>query len=122
MYGGMTFGGPPYGKPDTRPRIGKGPVTLHARIRKNLGIKKGDLVSVTETPEGVVITHQKVVASKEFDEIEAILNEHGLTLEEIIESGREIRGELLREMYGIEPVGSNSCRPGRASLQSLLLD
>ena len=34
----------------------KGQVTLPADIRKRLGLKKGDLVAVEGTPEGVLIT------------------------------------------------------------------
>jgi hypothetical protein len=32
----------------------------------------------------------------------AELRKQGLSLDELIESGREIRGELLKEMYGRE--------------------
>ncbi len=84
----------------------KGQVTLPARIRKNLGIKKGDLVSVTESPDGVVITPQKVVAMRALDEIGRALREQGVTLDEWIESGREERDELLMELYGIAPDDS----------------
>ena len=39
----------------------------------------------------------------EIAQVNEALREFGVTLEELIESGREIRGELLREMYGIDP-------------------
>jgi len=78
----------------------KGQVTLPARVRKRLGIKKGDLVAVIETPEGVLITPQEVVATRALAEIGKALKEQGLTLEDMIESGREIREELFREQYG----------------------
>jgi AbrB family looped-hinge helix DNA binding protein len=81
----------------------KGQATLPADIRKQLGLKKGDLVAVEGTPEGVLITPQAVVAAQALDEIGAILREQGLSLDDLIESGREIRGELLRELYGIDP-------------------
>jgi len=79
----------------------KGQVTLPAKVRKKLGLKKGDLVAVTETEEGVLITPQQVVANKALDRIGQILKEKGLSLEELIKSGREIRGEVLRKKYGI---------------------
>jgi AbrB family looped-hinge helix DNA binding protein len=79
----------------------KGQVTLPAAIRKRLGLKKGDLVAVVGTPEGVLITPQEVVASKALDQIGAILREQGLSLEELIEAGRDGRDELMREQYGI---------------------
>ena len=36
----------------------KGQVTISTAIRKKLGLKRGDLVAVMETPEGVFITPQ----------------------------------------------------------------
>ena len=81
----------------------KGQVTLPAAARRRLGIKKGDIVAVKETDDGLLIVPQAVIAANDLDEIGRILNEEGFSLEELIESGREIRGELLREMYGIDP-------------------
>jgi AbrB family looped-hinge helix DNA binding protein len=78
----------------------KGQVTIPTEIRKKLGLKRGDLVAVMETPEGVYITPQQVVATKAFDRIGDILKEQGLSLDELIASGRQIRGELLQETYG----------------------
>jgi antitoxin PrlF len=79
----------------------KGQVTIPQEIRKKLGLKRGDLVAVMETPDGVFITPQQVVASKAFDRIGDILKEQGLSVDELIASGREIRGDLLHETYGI---------------------
>lgn len=85
----------------------KGQITLPADIRRKLGIKKGALVAVTETPDGLLITPQEVVAIKALDRIGELLREKGLTLEELIESGREIRGQMIREKYNIEPDDNN---------------
>jgi AbrB family looped-hinge helix DNA binding protein len=46
----------------------KGQVTIPIDIRKKLGLKRGDLVAVMETPEGVFITPQQVLASKALDQ------------------------------------------------------
>jgi AbrB family looped-hinge helix DNA binding protein len=82
----------------------KGQVTLPAEVRRHLGVKKGDLVAVEETPEGVLITPQAVFAVRELDkmldEIGAALKEQGLTLEDVIERGGAIREELYKERYG----------------------
>jgi AbrB family looped-hinge helix DNA binding protein len=78
----------------------KGQVTLPASMRKKLGLKKGDLVAVLETPDGVLITPQQVLANKTLDRIGEILRGQGLTLEELIDSGAEVREELVREQYG----------------------
>ena len=79
----------------------KGQVTIPTEIRKKLGLKRGDLVAVLETPEGVFITPQQVLAAKALDSIGDILKEKGLSLEELIASGRQIRTELLQETYGL---------------------
>jgi antitoxin PrlF len=79
----------------------KGQVTIPTEIRKKLGLKRGDLVAVMETPDGVFITPQQVVATKALDSIGDILKEKGLSLEELIASGRELRTDILQETYGI---------------------
>jgi antitoxin PrlF len=79
----------------------KGQVTIPTEIRKKLGLKRGDLVAVMETPDGVFITPQQVVATKALDSIGDILKEKGLSLAELIAQGRDIRSDLLQETYGI---------------------
>lgn len=79
----------------------EGQVTLPTEFRKRLGMKKGDLVAVVETPDGLLITPQEVVAARALDRIGAALAEQGRSLEELIESGREERGELIEERYGL---------------------
>jgi antitoxin PrlF len=79
----------------------KGQVTIPTEIRKKLGLKQGDLVAVMETPDGVYITPQQVVATKALDSIGDILKDQGLSLNKLIASGRDIRTDLLQETYGI---------------------
>jgi antitoxin PrlF len=79
----------------------KGQVTLPVEARRKLGLKKGDLVVISETPDGLLLTPQDLIASKALDRIGELLKEKGLTLEELIESGREERTALIEEMYGI---------------------
>jgi AbrB family looped-hinge helix DNA binding protein len=79
----------------------KGQVTLPTEFRKRLRLKKGDLVSVVETPDGLLITPQELVAARALDRIGAALKEQGLSLEELIDSGREERGALIKERYGL---------------------
>jgi antitoxin PrlF len=78
----------------------KGQVTIPAEIRKKLGLKRGDLVAVMETPDGIFITPQQVLATKALDRIGDILKEQGLSLEELTASGRQARTDILQETYG----------------------
>jgi AbrB family looped-hinge helix DNA binding protein len=86
----------------------KGQVTIPREIRKKLGLKRGDLVAVMETPEGVFITPQQVLATKALDRIGDVLKEQGFSLDDLIASGRQIRTDILQETYGItEPPKEN---------------
>jgi AbrB family looped-hinge helix DNA binding protein len=86
----------------------KGQVTIPREIRKKLGLKRGDLVAVMETPEGVFITPQQVLATKALDRIGDVLKEQGFSLDDLIASGRQIRTDILQETYGItEPSKEN---------------
>ncbi|MGH2557933.1 MAG: AbrB/MazE/SpoVT family DNA-binding domain-containing protein [Thermomicrobiales bacterium] len=81
-----------------------GKLTIPPEVQQHLGIKEGDVVIVTETPDGMLVTPRVVAVERALDELGEAIREAGVTLEELIESGREIRGDLLREMYGIEPT------------------
>src|SRR5689334_21763771 len=79
----------------------KGQVTLPADVRKKLGLRKGDLVAVSQTNDGILITPQVLVAKQALAEIGKALKEKGFSLEELMQSSRAIRGDLLQEHYGI---------------------
>ncbi len=79
----------------------KGQVTIPTEIRKKLGLKKGDLVAFVETEDGVLISPREVVAIKAMEKLGEILEENGVTLEDWIASGGDIRGELTKETYGL---------------------
>jgi len=79
----------------------KGQVTLPSNVREKLGLKKGDLVSIMETNEGILISPQQAVASQALDKIGEALREKGLSLEELMESGREERGSIIEKKYGL---------------------
>jgi len=75
----------------------KGQITIPAEIRRKWGLRKGDLVAFVETEAGVVISPQEVIAMEALDQIGRILREKGVTMEELIESGREMRGKITEE-------------------------
>lgn len=80
----------------------KGQVTIPAGIRRKLGLKKGDLIAFRETEDGIMISRQEVVALDLLKEIGDSLRAKGITLDDLLEDGRTLRGELLKEMYGID--------------------
>ena len=80
----------------------KGQVTIPTKIRKKLNLRKGDLVTFIETKEGVLIKPAEILLTEALDEIGKALKSEGITLEQWIERGREIRGKLLDEMYGLK--------------------
>jgi AbrB family looped-hinge helix DNA binding protein len=79
----------------------KGQVTLPADMRRKLGLKKGDLVAVNETPQGVLITPSELITRREIAELDELLKEQGITFEELIESGREMRAGLAKERHDL---------------------
>jgi len=79
----------------------KGQVTIPLEIRRRLNLKKGDLVTFIETDEGVVIRPVEVLVSSALDEIGRALREKGVSLEELLESIRLARGDLIEEEYNL---------------------
>ena len=75
----------------------KGQVTIPAEIRQKLNLKKGDLVTFVETEQGGMIKPAEVIVSEALDEIGETLRKKGISLEELLERGREIRGEIIEE-------------------------
>lgn len=80
----------------------KGQVTIPTAIRRKLNLRKGDLVMFAETEGGVVIKPAEVIFSDALKEIGEALKADGITLEELIERGREIRGKIVEEKYGLK--------------------
>jgi AbrB family looped-hinge helix DNA binding protein len=78
----------------------KGQVTIPTKLRRKLNIKKGDTVMMIETKDGLLIKPAEIVLSETLDEMGKVLKADGITLEEWMERGREIREKLTEEMYG----------------------
>jgi len=80
----------------------RGQVTIPTELRRKFGIEEGGVVAFIETGEGILISPRDVLAMDALDRIGEALKKQGITLEELIESGREIRGEIIKEEYGLE--------------------
>ncbi|MBM4465519.1 MAG: AbrB/MazE/SpoVT family DNA-binding domain-containing protein [Chloroflexi bacterium] len=78
----------------------RGQVTIPIELRRKFGIEEGGIVAFTETEEGILISPREVLAMDALDRIGKVLKERGITLEQLIESGREIRGQIIEEEYG----------------------
>jgi len=78
-----------------------GRVVPPADLREKLGLKQGDSVEAVETPDGVLLMSREAAIERELTEVDADLRKHGVSLDEMIESGREIRGQLVKERYGL---------------------
>jgi antitoxin PrlF len=98
----MTFGGGVVALSQKYSRVQKkGQVTIPVEMRDKLGIKEGDLVTFIETDDGILISRQEVLAIRALDRIGAVLKEQGISLDELMESGREERGKIIKEKYGL---------------------
>ena len=77
----------------------KGQVTIPTEMRKRFGLKKGDRVSFTATEDGILISPQEVVTLKAMKRLGEIIKENGLSLDDLMERGREIRGKIVETKY-----------------------
>ena len=84
----------------------KGQVTIPLEIRRKLNLKQGDMVTFVETENGIMIKPAEVIVSEALDEIGRVLKTKGISLEELIERGRDIRSEIVEEEYGITDTKS----------------
>ena len=76
-----------------------GQITLPIEFRRRYGLKKGDVIVFKETEEGLLISPKEAQVMNLLDEINDGLKAKGITLDELIESGREIRQEIYDERY-----------------------
>ena len=59
-------------------------------------------MALTETEEGILLSPRRALALDALDRIGAVLKEQGTTLDELIESGRDIRAEIVQREYGLD--------------------
>jgi len=72
-------------------------MTLPADVRRRLGLRKGDIFTVMQVGETLVLTRKKLVAPEVADKIAQIMAEDGVTLEDLLSDL-----ELQRERYNNE--------------------
>jgi AbrB family looped-hinge helix DNA binding protein len=79
-----------------------GQITLPIEWRRRHGLKKGDVVVFEETEDGLLISSHESQLRQLLDEIGDALKEKGITLDELIERGREIRQDIHDEKYALD--------------------
>ncbi len=84
-----------------------GSVELPEWFRRKYNIQPGDEVGFLETEAGLLIAPRVELVNQLLDQIGDGLKDRGITLDDLMESGREIRAEMLKEDYGIEAGGDD---------------
>lgn len=80
----------------------RGQVTIPIDLRRRLGIEEGGVVAFVETADGILISPREVLTVEALDRIGQVLREQGIALEDLTEAGREIRGQIVKEEYGLQ--------------------
>lgn len=80
----------------------KGQVTIPIKIRRKLNLRKGDMVMFVETDAGVLIKPAELIVTEALDKIGEALKADGISREKWNKRSREIRKQLLKEMYGLK--------------------
>ena len=86
-------------------QVGKrGVVTLPKKVREKYGIEEGDALHLVDLGGGrFVVTPMMPAVPSLVEEIEAIREEEGVALEDLLAGLREQRERLTREVYGPDP-------------------
>ena len=75
-------------------------LTLPKEICDQLELKPGDVLNLTVENSTLIATAGKKVALDALREIQEAFQRSGITEEELLESGTQIRRELAEELYG----------------------
>lgn len=81
--------------------VENGMVKLPIDIFGDTNVKNGDAVAVIRTDDGVYIVPQEQVGLAALARISELLKESDISLDELITSGRELRGDIIKEKYGL---------------------
>jgi AbrB family looped-hinge helix DNA binding protein len=74
-------------------------VTIPSDVCEQLGLREGDEFDLRVENGTGIIEPRRTRALKALSAIRAALKDAGVTEEELLESGREIRKEIFRERY-----------------------
>ena len=74
-------------------------VTIPRAVCEELGVRPGDRLELRVEDGTLIVRPGRVAALEAIRAIQQALEEAGVTEEELLESGRQIRDELFRERY-----------------------
>ena len=74
-------------------------ITLPKKICEQLGIGPGDVLELSLEDSVLVARPRKVAALEALREIREAFERSGVTEEELLETGRRVRQEVIRERY-----------------------
>ncbi|MGB3906364.1 MAG: AbrB/MazE/SpoVT family DNA-binding domain-containing protein [Anaerolineae bacterium] len=80
----------------------RGQFTIPAEIRRQMGIEEGDVFSMIQLGDTLIATRKKLVTPEIARAIEALMQEEGITLGDLLDGLEEQRRAYAREKYGIE--------------------
>ena len=80
----------------------RGQFTIPAEIRRQMGIEEGDVFSLIQLGDTLIATRKKLVTPEIARAIEALMQEEGVTLGDLLDGLHEQRKTYVREKYGIE--------------------
>ena len=100
MQSSPTIGGPTVVQVRER-----GQFTIPADIRHEMGIKDGDVFSLIWIEDTLIATRKRLVAPEVAQAIEVLMQEEGVTLEDLLQDLEKQRERYVREKHGIETQG-----------------
>ncbi|MBC7226947.1 MAG: AbrB/MazE/SpoVT family DNA-binding domain-containing protein [Thermoflexales bacterium] len=77
----------------------RGQFTIPAEVRRQVGIREGDTFSLLWLDDTLIAIRRRLVTPEIARAIEALMQQKGLTLEDLLEGLEEVRQTYLREQY-----------------------
>jgi AbrB family looped-hinge helix DNA binding protein len=74
-------------------------VTLPSQLTEAIGVEPGDILEAQIRDGEIVLRPSRKAALDALKELQRAIRESGVTLEELIEGGKQVRKELFREYY-----------------------
>ncbi len=85
----------------------KGQVTIPRTIRRQLNLKKGDLVTFVSTENGVVIKTLDLAADDLLTSLAETLHARGIKLDDVITRSQKVSAEVLVKEFNLLPDERN---------------